>query len=93
MVADGLAAWLGLSAERDTWQRVALAREHAAYDRGHADGYAAGEQAGTLKAAAELKRVMHDLPAALELELARWGPGGRAGFSQPRPGDYPGGAL
>ena len=29
-------------------------------------------------------------PSHAELEEKRWGPGGRAHFADPRPGDYPG---
>jgi hypothetical protein len=29
-------------------------------------------------------------PALSEIEIRRWGPGGRKHFADPRPGDYPG---
>jgi hypothetical protein len=33
-------------------------------------------------------RITPDRPT--EIEIARWGPGGRARFGAPRPNDYPG---
>ena len=54
----------------------------AAYERGRADGY--------VQAAADIKAVQHGLVLDAELEARRWGPGGRAHFADPRPGDFPG---
>jgi hypothetical protein len=88
-----IARLLELSDERDQWQclRLAAFRDgwqaaeyaHADdYARGHADGFAAR------------KAAMHDATAAAMdahlAYLARWGPGGREHFADPRPGDYPG---
>lgn len=71
-------------AEAETAYRHRLAREMAAaaYERGQADGY--------LLAIADFKAFQHGLVRDAELEARRWGPGGRAHFADPRPGDYPG---
>jgi hypothetical protein len=71
-------------AEAEIRYRFQLAREmaEAAYERGQADGY--------LRAVAEVKAVQHGLVLDAELEERRWGPGGRAHFADPRPGDFPG---
>jgi hypothetical protein len=39
--------------------------------------------------AAAARPVVHDVSHA-ELEERHWGPGGRARFTDPRPGDFPG---
>ena len=62
---------------RDGWNAAQLAC-HEAYEEGFADGCMA------------LKQAHRDAVRALETEQARWGPGGRARFADPRPGDYPG---
>jgi hypothetical protein len=60
------------------------------------DGYACGLAAGRRQEAAERDALWAaaagpiargGAPAA-ELELRRWGPGGREHFGDPRPGDY-----
>ncbi len=51
------------------------------YDRGYHDGVIAH------------KRAQKCLVHAGELEVARWGPGGREHFADPRPGDFPGGTV
>jgi hypothetical protein len=55
--------------------------------------YARGRRDAEAEQAAAWRRitapVVHGTPAA-ELEERRWGPGGRAHFADPRPGDYPG---
>jgi hypothetical protein len=74
--------------EAETAYRNQLAyemAEHAAatsYERGAADGYA--------HAIAEVKAAQHGLVQDAELEIRRWGPGGREAFGNPRPGDFPG---
>ena len=78
-------------AEAETAYRHQLARE--AYEAGHADGYRAGyRQAGADQAAGwnQIARAAIGGPAHAELEERRWGPGGRAHFADPRPGDFPG---
>ncbi len=70
--------------EAEIRYRHQLAREMAAaaYERGRVDGY--------LQAIADVKAVQHGLVLDAELEARRWGPGGRAHFGDPRPGDFPG---
>ena len=78
-------------AEAETRYRHQLARE--AYEAGHADGYRAGYRQADADQAARWNQAAR---AALygtthaELEERRWGPGGRARFAEPRPGDFPG---
>jgi hypothetical protein len=62
---------------RDGWNAAHLA-QHEAYEEGFADGCMA------------LKRAHRDAVELLQLDEQRWGPGGRAHFADPRPGDYPG---
>lgn len=77
-------------AEAETAYRNQLAREM--YAAGHADGYHAGyRQAGADQAARWNQATsVADGPSHAELEERRWGPGGRAHFAGPRPGDFPG---
>lgn len=78
-------------AEAETAYRNRLAREM--YQAGHADGYRAGyRQAGADQAARwnQIARAALGGPARADLEARRWGPGGRARFADPRPGDFPG---
>jgi flagellar biosynthesis/type III secretory pathway protein FliH len=75
------AEWLSLSAERDRYEARILAAERAAYDR----GYEAGRKAGYEQAARDLERdwqamarvASRNRPSFAELEIRRWGPGGR----------------
>jgi len=71
-------------ADAEIRYRNQLAREaaEAAYERGQADGY--------LQAIADVKAVQHGLVLDAQLEALRYGPGGRAHFADPRPGDFPG---
>jgi hypothetical protein len=39
------------------------------------------------------KRAQKAVVRHAELELARWGPGGREHFADPRPGDFTGGPV
>jgi hypothetical protein len=82
-------------AEAETAYRNQLGREM--YEAGHADGYRAGYEAawGDREADAaawwrDHGRSLVDRPDHAELEERRWGPGGRAHFADPRPGDFPG---
>jgi hypothetical protein len=70
--------------QAETQYRLQLAREMAAaaYEQGQVDGY--------LRAVADVKAYQHGLVLDAELEARRWGPGGRAHFADPRPGDFPG---
>jgi hypothetical protein len=78
-------------AEAETRYRLQLAREM--YQAGQRAGFEAGyRQADADQAArwAQIARpVVHGISHA-ELEERRWGPGGRARFADPRPGDFPG---
>ena len=71
-------------AEAEIRYRHQMAREVGAreYERGQADGY--------LRAIADVKALQHGLVLDAELETRRYGPGGRAHFADPRPGDFPG---
>ncbi|MGH3160370.1 MAG: hypothetical protein ACRDOC_00665 [Streptosporangiaceae bacterium] len=66
---------------------------------GYAAGFRAGEQVGARRAMREWHVTAAGLPMAAigpswaELERRRWGPGGRAHFGDPRPGDYTGGPV
>jgi hypothetical protein len=71
-------------AESEIRYRHQMAREAAA------DGYERGVAAGYVAAIADVKAIQHGLVADAELEALRWGPGGRAHFADPRPGDFPG---
>ena len=74
-------------AEAEIRFRNQLAREmaEAAYERGQADGY--------VRAIADVKAVQHGAVLDAQLEVARYGPGGRAHFADPRPGDFRGRAA
>ena len=77
--------------EAETRYRSQLAREM--YQAGHADGYRAGYRQADADQAArwnQIARTATGGPAHAELEKRRWGPGGRARFADPRPGDFPG---
>ena len=81
-------------AEAETAYRHHLAREM------YQAGQRAGFQAGYRQASADMtarwaqiaRPVVHGISFA-ELEGRRWGPGGRAHFADPRPGDFPGRAA
>lgn len=79
---------LELSDERDQHQRRLLDAERRAY----LDGYRNGHQDAARGLDAEwsampLQRVAIG-PTLAELELERWGPGGREHAADPRPGDH-----
>lgn len=67
--------------------RRQLCRE--AFEAGRAEGWREGYDVGARLRAAEWPRIVAPLcgPTHAELELRRWGPGGRAHFGDPRPGD------
>jgi hypothetical protein len=71
-------------AEAESRYRNQLAREM--YQAGRRDA----EARGYVRAIADVKAVQHGLVLDAELEARRYGPGGRAHFADPRPGDYPG---
>lgn len=81
--------------EAETAYRLQLARE--SYQAGLQDGYKAGYEAGARQREADHDawwrasgRHIAERPTQAELEERRWGPGGRAHYGDPRPGDYPG---
>jgi len=80
--------------EAETRYRLRMARE--AFHAGMALGAAQAREA-QLQEQAEAQRQMASRlmpvlmsPTFAELETRRWGPGGRAHFADPRPGDFPG---
>ncbi len=73
--------------EAEIRYRNQLAREM--YARGHERGLAEGY----VLAISDVKAVQHGIVRDAELEARRWGPGGRAHFADPRPGDFPGRAA
>jgi hypothetical protein len=93
-LATALVELLELSDERDQWMR----RLGDEYRLGWKLGYAAGVDDGRRLEAGERDAAWNRAAAPIarggpshdELELRRWGPGGRARFGDPRPGDYPG---
>ena len=76
--------------EAEAAYRNQLGREM--YQAGHADGYQAGYRQAEADQAADWARITRPTagPSHAELEERRWGPGGRAHFADPRPGDFPG---
>jgi hypothetical protein len=85
---------LALSDERDLHQRRRLAAWLDGYRLGRAHGRAEGRAEAEAEMTASWYEVAHPIarggPPRDELERRRWGPGGRARFGEPRPGDYPG---
>jgi hypothetical protein len=70
-------------AEAETAYRLQLARQM--YQIGYATAEADRDRAWNAIAHA----AVHG-PSHAQLEERRWGPGGRAQFADPRPGDFPG---
>jgi hypothetical protein len=70
-------------AEAETRYRLQLAREMFQV------GYAAAEADRDRQWKAIAHAAVHGT-SHTELEELRWGPGGRAHFADPRPGDFPG---
>lgn len=86
---EALAAAEAVETETAYWLR--LARQ--AYEAGRQAGFEAGYQQAEADQAArwtQTARAAAGGPAYAELEERRWGPGGRAHFADPRPGDFPG---
>ena len=78
-------------AEAETRYRLQLAREmyQAGQRAGFQDGYEQAAADMAVRWAQIARPVAHGISHA-ELEERRWGPGGRAHFADPRPGDFPG---
>jgi hypothetical protein len=99
MTADPVAAAIeeATRAEAETRYRLQLARE--SFQAGLAVGAARAreallaEQAEAQRQAATALMPVLLSPSYAELEQRRWGPGGRAHFADPRPGDFPGRAA
>jgi flagellar biosynthesis/type III secretory pathway protein FliH len=92
-LAQAVAELLSWSDALDASLRLRL----AAYRQGHEDGRQLGYDEGYTAAVAESEAAWyaaaHPVAAGIphdELEIRRWGPGGRARAGDPRPGDYPG---
>jgi hypothetical protein len=76
----------------------AIRRRLAAWREGFISGFEAGRQIGYCQAEADMAQAWQEAarplsrpgPSHAELERLRWGPGGRARFGDPRPGDYRG---
>jgi hypothetical protein len=91
-------AWVwAVTNERAIWLRRVLRAWRDGYDAGRADGYREGREAEGAErdrlwaeAAAPIARGG---PSFAELERRRYGPGGRAHFADPQPGDYAGGPV
>ena len=78
-------------AGHETAYRNQLARQM--YEAGRRDGYEAGRrdaEADMARFWAEAARQVTRGVSHAELEQRRWGPGGRAHFADPRPGEFPG---
>ena len=77
-------------AGHETAYRDQLARQM--YEAGRRDGYDAGRrdaEADMARCWAQAARQVTHGVSHGELEQRRWGPGGRAHFADPRPGDFP----
>jgi hypothetical protein len=93
-LSSAVAGLLARSDLIDKTLRLRLAAYREGYQAGHERGY----QSGYAACDSELRRSWYAAthPIAVsgvpheELERRRWGPGGRAGAGDPRPGDYPG---
>lgn len=87
---------LALSDERDIWMQRMLDAERVAYREGYRAGQRAGYERGTRQMEAEWPAVVAPLasiargkPTHAELDVLRYGPGGRERFSDPLPSDRP----
>jgi hypothetical protein len=93
-LARAVAELLELSGERDQWAQ----RLGDEYRLGYAIGHAVGVEEGRRLEARERDRAWGAIarpiarggPSHSEIELERWGPGGRERFGDPRPGDFKG---
>lgn len=78
-----------LSDERDTWTRRITDEARKGYEAGYADGLTAGYLRGVRELETSWPPLVRNLPGPTlaELELLRWGPGGRERAAEPRLGD------
>jgi hypothetical protein len=90
-VADFRAVAVMLAAQADPAAELELRRQlcQEAYEAGLAEGWRAGYEYGARLLETGWPAVVAPLaqPSLAELELHRWGPGGRERFADPRPGD------
>ncbi|HEY2238871.1 MAG TPA: hypothetical protein VGI21_08775 [Streptosporangiaceae bacterium] len=88
---------LALSNERDAAAARLIAAERAAFARGYTAGARIGYERAEADMAARWNRIAAPIarggPQHAELELRRWGTGGRASFGDPQPGDHRGGPV
>jgi hypothetical protein len=91
-LALAVAELLELSGERDAWQARLGDEYRLGWKLGYEAGRREGYEAGARQLEAEWPAIVRPLagPSLQELELRRWGPGGRARFGDPRPGDFKG---
>ncbi len=93
-LAAALAELLELSDERDQWQQRLGVEYRLGYAIGHALGVDEGRRLEADERDEAWNRAAQDIARGgvthSELELRRWGPGGREHFGDPRPGDYRG---
>jgi hypothetical protein len=91
---EAVAAALDRSDERARALRLRLAAWAEGFRIGRETGRREGRELAEREMAAAWTRAASPAasagPSHAELELRRWGPGGRARFGEPRPGDYPG---
>jgi len=92
-LADAIAELIELSDERDLWIRWLLDAQRQAYAAGHADGFTEGWQECEWDRQLAWHELASEVARGGEVEHKRWGPGGRARFGEPRPGDYGGSAA
>jgi hypothetical protein len=78
---------LAVSEERDQHECRLQQAERTAYQRGYADGDRDGYERGARLLNDNPVRVDPLSPSLADLELQRWGPGGRSSFGDPRSTD------
>ena len=83
-----------LAAMPDPIAEIRLRRQlvQEAYEQGRADGWREALETGWRDRQAN-PLVTGAGPTRAELDILRWGPGGRERFGDPRPGDFPGRAA
>jgi hypothetical protein len=89
-LSEAIAELLAVSDERDLWLRWLFAAQRQAYEAGKADGWREGWREAEWDMAFGWHQIAGPVARSGGLERRRWGPGGRARFGDPRPGDYPG---